>query len=170
MKYIYFHIYICGNIYIIKRYILKLFGNSFISQHSHATWHDIYVAIILHLYILHCMFQKIANISLDSHHSAPYRQTIAAVKPRCYSVTVFMPVYVVVSLYLSTLDFVQGFPGGSDGKESACNAVDPGSILGSERSPEEGNDNPLQYLAWRIPWTEEPGGLQSMGSQRVGHD
>ena len=34
----------------------------------------------------------------------------------------------------------------------------------------EGNGNPLQFLAWRIPWTEEPGGLQSMGSQRVGHD
>ena len=38
-----------------------------------------------------------------------------------------------------------GFPGGSDGKESACNAGDPGSIPGSERSPEEGNGNPLQY-------------------------
>ena len=35
-------------------------------------------------------------------------------------------------------------PGGSDGKESACNAGDPGSISGSGRSPEEGNDNPLQ--------------------------
>ena len=35
---------------------------------------------------------------------------------------------------------------------------------------EEGNGNPLSTLAWRILWTEEPGGLQSMGSQRVGHD
>ena len=43
-------------------------------------------------------------------------------------------------------------------------------IPGSERSPGEGNGNQLQYLAWKIPWTEEPGGLQSMGSQRVGHD
>ena len=32
------------------------------------------------------------------------------------------------------------------------------------------NGNPLQYSAWEIPWTEEPAGLQSMGSQRVGHD
>ena len=39
----------------------------------------------------------------------------------------------------------QGFPGGSDGKESACNAGDPGSIPGSGRSPGEENDNPLQY-------------------------
>ena len=37
------------------------------------------------------------------------------------------------------------FPGGSAGKESACNAGDPGSISGSERSPGEGNGNPLQY-------------------------
>ena len=38
-----------------------------------------------------------------------------------------------------------GFPGGSDGKESACNAGDLGSILRSGRSPGEGNDYPLQY-------------------------
>ena len=63
-----------------------------------------------------------------------------------------------------------GFPGGSDSKASACNAGDPGSIPGSGRSPGEGNDNSLQYLAWEIPLTEEPRGLQSMGSQRVGPD
>ena len=38
-----------------------------------------------------------------------------------------------------------GFPGGSDGKESACNAGDLGLILGSGRSPGEGNGDPLQY-------------------------
>ena len=38
-----------------------------------------------------------------------------------------------------------GFPGGSDGKASACNAGDPGLIPGSGRSPGEGNGNPLQY-------------------------
>ena len=38
-----------------------------------------------------------------------------------------------------------GFPGGSDGKASACNAGDPGSIPGLGRSPGEGNGNPLQY-------------------------
>ena len=38
-----------------------------------------------------------------------------------------------------------GFPGGSDGKECACNAGDPGSIPGLGRSPGEGNGNPLQY-------------------------
>ena len=63
----------------------------------------------------------------------------------------------------------EGFPGGSDSKESACNAGDLGSVPGSGRSPREGNGN-SNILAWRIPWTEEPGRLQSMGSQRVGHD
>ena len=97
------------------------------------------------------------------------------------------------------------FPGGSDGKASACNAGDPGSIPGLQRSPREGIGYPLQYswaslvaqmvknlpamqetwvrslswedplekemathsniLAWRIQWREEPGGVQSMGSQ-----
>ena len=45
-----------------------------------------------------------------------------------------------------------GFPGGSDGKESAFNVRDLGLILGLERSPGGGHGNPLQYfLAWRIP-------------------
>ena len=51
-------------------------------------------------------------------------------------------------------------------KASAYNAVDAGSIPGMGRSPGEGNGNPLQYSAWRIPWTEEPGRLQSMRSHK----
>ena len=49
---------------------------------------------------------------------------------------------------------------------SACNSGDPGSIPGLGRSPGEGHGIP----AWKIPWTEESGGLQSMGSQRIRHD
>ena len=45
-----------------------------------------------------------------------------------------------------------------------------GSIPGSGRSPGEGNGNPLHILAWEVPWTEEPGRLQSIASQRVGYD
>ena len=103
-----------------------------------------------------------------------------------------------------------GFSHASVGKESTCNAGDPGSIPGTGRSSGEGTDSLLHYawaslvaqmvknlptmretwvqslswedplkkgmathssiLAWRIPWTDEPGRLQSMGSQRVGHD
>ena len=55
-----------------------------------------------------------------------------------------------------------GFPGGSEGKESACNVGDPGSIPGSGRSLEMGTATHSSILACRIPWTEEPGGLQSM--------
>ena len=64
----------------------------------------------------------------------------------------------------------QAFCGGSDGKVSVYNAGDPGSIPGSGRSPGEGNAIHSSILAWKIPWTEEPGRLQSMGSQRVEHD
>ena len=56
-------------------------------------------------------------------------------------------------------------------EESACNAGDSSSVPGLRKSPGEGNGNPLQYfLAWKIPWTEEAGELQSMELQRVGHD
>ena len=59
-----------------------------------------------------------------------------------------------------------GFPGGSDSEESACNTGD----LGWKEPLEEGMATHSRILAWRIPWTEEPGGLQSTGSQSVRHD
>ena len=54
---------------------------------------------------------------------------------------------------------LQGFPDGSTGKESACNAGDAGLIPKSGKSPEGGNGNPIWYSCREIPWTEEPGGL-----------
>ena len=62
-----------------------------------------------------------------------------------------------------------GFPSGLDGKESPGNAGDLCSIPGSGRSPKEGMATHSTSLTWGIPWTEEPGGLQSMGLQSVGH-
>ena len=62
------------------------------------------------------------------------------------------------------------FPDGSEGKASVCNAGDPGSIPGSGRSPGEGMATHSSTIAWKIPWTEEPGRLQSVGSQRVRHN
>ena len=59
------------------------------------------------------------------------------------------------------------FPGGSDGKESACNAGDLGLIPGLGRSLKKGMATHSSILAWRIPWTEEPSGLQFTGSQRL---
>ena len=55
------------------------------------------------------------------------------------------------------------------GKESACNAGDMGSISGSERSPGEGNSNPLQHSCLENSMDRGAGGLQSMGLQRVKH-
>ena len=62
------------------------------------------------------------------------------------------------------------FPSGSDSKVSAYNAGDLGLISGLGRSPAEGNGNTLQYSCLEIPWTEEPGGWQFTGAQRVGQD
>ena len=64
-----------------------------------------------------------------------------------------------------------GFLGGSDGRESACKVGDPGSIPGSRRSPGKGSGNLLLvFLPGESTWIEEPGGLQSLGSQRGGQD
>ena len=59
-----------------------------------------------------------------------------------------------------------GFPSGSDSKESACHAGE----LCWEDHPEKGMATYSSIVAWRIPWTEEPGALQFMGSQRVGQN
>ena len=64
-----------------------------------------------------------------------------------------------------------GFPGDSDGKEFACNAGYSSSIPELGRSPGEKNGNQLQYSCLEnFMDEEEPGGLQSMGLQRVRHD
>ena len=60
--------------------------------------------------------------------------------------------------------------GGSDRKESACNAETHVQSLGWEDHLEKETATQSSILAWRIPWTEESGGFQSMGLQRVGHD
>ena len=68
---------------------------------------------------------------------------------------------------------MMGFLDGSAGKESAFNAGDArvaGSTPGSEEPLEEEMATHSSILAWKIPWTEEPHGLASMGSQVVRHD
>ena len=79
---------------------------------------------------------------------------------------------IVFVLYSSAneLDNPLGFPGGSDSKESACNAGDPGSVPGSGRSPGEGNGTPLQCSYLENSMDKGAWGPQSMGSQRVRHD
>ena len=74
--------------------------------------------------------------------------------------------YAVVAKHRCLLAWV---PGGSGGKESACNVGDPGSILGSRGSLEKDTATHCSIPASEIPWRES-GGLQPMGSQRVRHD
>ena len=69
------------------------------------------------------------------------------------------------------MTYILDFPGGSASKESACNVGDLGLIPGSGRSPGEGNGNTfLDSCLENSMDVEEPGGLQSMGLQRVSHD
>ena len=81
---------------------------------------------------------------------------------------------ILLSILFLTFQFpndLLSFPGGSDGKVSACNVGDLGLISGLGRSPGGGEmATHSSILAWKIPLTEEPARLQSMGSQRVGHD
>ena len=63
-----------------------------------------------------------------------------------------------------------GFPGGSMVKNLPANAGDAGSIPGSGRSPGGGNANPFQYSCLENSMDREAGGLQSMGSERIGHN
>ena len=63
-----------------------------------------------------------------------------------------------------------GFPGGSNGKESAIIWENLVRCLGWDNPLEKGMATHSNILARRTPWTEEPGGLQSMGSQGVGHN
>ena len=76
----------------------------------------------------------------------------------CFIVTISLSFHELDTILLWSLGH------GSDGKESACSAGDLGSILGSGRPLKEGMATHSSILAWRIPWTEEPNGLKSMGS------
>ena len=75
------------------------------------------------------------------------------------------------SNYRFTISYTSsGFPWCSDSKESTYSSRDLGSIPGSGRSPGGGHGNLLQYSCLENPQGEEPGGLQSVGSQRVRHN
>ena len=69
------------------------------------------------------------------------------------------------NLYLVYISW--GLPKWLSGKESTCNAGDMGSILGREDLLEKEMATYCSILAWKVPWTEEPGGLQSMRSQEL---
>ena len=104
---------------------------------------------------MHGFNRRMKNIWKKNFHEIPKNTTWI-----CHSSST---IYIALTLYL-------GFPGGSDSKESACNAGDMVWSMDREDPLEKEMATHSSVLAWRIPWTEEPGGLQSMGSQRVRHD
>ena len=71
---------------------------------------------------------------------------------------------------IADIRWIMGFPSGSDGKASVCNAGDLGLIPGLARSPGEENGSPLQYSCLENPTDCRACRLPSMGSQRVGHN
>ena len=73
-------------------------------------------------------------------------------------------------MFLNIFLYKQGFPGDSDGKESACNAGDWVRSMGWEDPLEQGMATHSSMFAWRIPRAEEPGGIQSIRLQRVGNN
>ena len=104
---------------------------------------------------MHGFNRRMKNIWKKKFHEIPKNTTWI-----CQSSST---IYIALTLYL-------GFPGGSDSKESACNAGDMVWSMDREDPLEKEMATHSSILAWRIPRTEEPGGLQSMGSQRVRHD
>ena len=72
----------------------------------------------------------------------------------CRCIYLYIYIYMCAYTYLCRVSLID-----LDSKESACNAGEPGSISGSGRSPEKETAIHSSILAWKIPWTEEPGGL-----------
>ena len=73
-------------------------------------------------------------------------------------------------VFLAIIYGLWAFPGGTVVKNLPANAGDVGLTPGPGKSPRGRNGNHSSILAWKIPWTEEPGRLQSTGLQRAGHD
>ena len=88
-------------------------------------------------------------------------QCSRAINPGAHFITTAM--YDPGKPFSQDLSVIRGFPGGSMVKNLHANAEDMDLIPGSGRSPGEGNGNPLHILAWKIPWMEKSGRLQSMG-------
>ena len=75
---------------------------------------------------------------------------------------IYIYIFIYIHIYIYYINWLLGFPGGSDGKESACNVGDLGLTPGLERSPQKGTATHSRIPACRIPWTEESSRLQSL--------
>ena len=117
----------------------------------------------IHTYI-HIYFYFIVSCTLYSYYITIY-------DIKCYSPKSFSDIQQNFVQILYCCNSSKGFPGGSYSKESACNMGHLGSIPGLGKFPWMRAWQPTPvFLPGEFPWTEEPGGLQSMGLQRVRHD
>ena len=115
-------------------------------------------------------FQSLAHVMLQRPTDDTRTGLNPQIHPFCsYPMGQFQSQSVFYHQELQPLHDTKGFPVGSDGKESASNVEDLGSIPMSGRSPGERHSNPLQHSCLENPWTEEPGRLQSMELPRVEH-
>ena len=123
---------------------------------------------VVNRYIKNCLISLIVRdmqMAMRYHLTAVYTQDVYNQKFKSWQMLVRMwrkenPVH---CWWGCKPVWLPGFPGGSVGKESTCNAGDTSSIPGLGRSLEREMATHSSILAWEILWTEEPGGLQSMG-------
>ena len=96
-----------------------------------------------------------------SYHGSSHKQVLGKLESENF---------ILIQIFCNLIVYIVDFAGGSDGKASAYNVGDLSSIPGLENLLEKEMATCSSTLAWKIPWLEEPGGLQSIGSQRVRHD
>ena len=118
---------------------------------------------LLLTFVNKCQFYKITSKRVyHCYHNLDLFRTLYV---NFVSSTMSQRLQVRNTLFFVGEGVLYGFPGGSLIKTLSTNGGDMGSIPGLGRSPGEGNGNLSSILAWEIPWTGEPGRLQSMGSQ-----
>ena len=157
-----------------------------LSDLFHLAWHSLSPSLLLQMALFHsvlwlstiplcvCMCVYIYRTYSPCDHRVRHdwatefiaQYSIVCVCACMHTYMVYLHSY---QQYIPTNSFL----GGASGKEPTCNAGDireVGLTLGLGRSPAEEMTTHSSILAWRISWTEECDGLQSMGLQRVGHD
>ena len=112
--------------------------------------------LLLGIYPRELKIHSHENLSIHIDRTIHKRQNVETT----HNIHQWMDEQNAVSIYLSIYPHNEmGLFWWLDGKESACNAGEPGSIPVLGRSPEKEMATHSSILAWRIPWTEEPGGL-----------
>ena len=119
------------------------------------------------VYLLFLFYNNVRKSSMEIRKSRKNQKKLRTISHNSFTKRDTRLARFIHSQYFSV--GLQGFPGGSVVKNLPANDGDWGSIPGWGRSLGEGNGNPLQYSCLENPMEEEPGGLQSMGSQRAGY-